>query len=205
MPRRSNAQFREIWSGATLRERARFHLVRWAPLLAVALLTYCAFPPHVGVGTPVPRWGRSPSATVVAPFAFEVRKSPEEIAREGESRALTAQPVYRFSPTAYDSSLAAARGFFADLERAGRGRGPDSVEAVCHPGPPGPGGDPVPRRLHQPAAAAGGVHPLPGGGALPRRGRRGRHPGRGEPDDRAAPGRDRARSFPAIRSSPSPI
>ena len=50
-----------------------------------------------------------------------MRKSPEEIAREGESRALTAQPVYRFSPTAYDSSLAAARGFFADLER-GRDR-----------------------------------------------------------------------------------
>jgi putative nucleotidyltransferase with HDIG domain len=94
----------------------------------VALLTYFAFPPHVGVGTPVPSVGQISKRDVVAPFAFDVRKSPEEIAREGESRALTAQPVYRFSPTAYDSSLAAARGFFADLARADAAGGADSVE-----------------------------------------------------------------------------
>jgi cyclic-di-AMP phosphodiesterase PgpH len=128
MARRSNPRFREIWSGTTFRERARFHLARWAPLLAVALLTYFAFPPHVGVGTPVPSVGQISKRDVVAPFAFDVRKSPEEIAREGESRALTAQPVYRFSPTAYDSSLAAARGFFADLARADAAGGADSVE-----------------------------------------------------------------------------
>jgi membrane-associated HD superfamily phosphohydrolase len=128
MARRSNPRFREIWSGATFRERARFHLIRWAPLFAVAILTYLAFPPHVGVGIPVPAVGQISKRDVVAPFAFDVRKSPEEIAREGESRALTAQPVYRFSPTAYDSSLAAARGFFADLARAAQAGGPDSVE-----------------------------------------------------------------------------
>ena len=128
MARRSNPRFREIWSGATLRERARFHLIRWAPLFAVAILTYLAFPPHVGVGIPVPAVGQISKRDVVAPFAFDVRKSPEEVAREGESRALTAQPVYRFSPTAYDSSLAAARGFFADLARAAEAGGPDSVE-----------------------------------------------------------------------------
>jgi putative nucleotidyltransferase with HDIG domain len=128
MARRSNPRFREIWSGATFRERARFHLVRWAPLFAVAILTYIAFPPRVGVGIAVPAVGQIAKRDVVAPFAFDVRKSPEEIAREGESRALTAQPVYRFSPTAYDSSLAAARGFFADLARAAQAGGPDSVE-----------------------------------------------------------------------------
>jgi cyclic-di-AMP phosphodiesterase PgpH len=131
MPRRWNARLGESWSGASLGERARFHLVRWAPLLAVAILTYLAFPPHVGIGAPVPSTGQPSKRAVVAPFAFEVRKSPEEIAREGESRALTAQPVYRFSPTAYDSSLAAARGFFADLERAAEAGGPDSVEAIA--------------------------------------------------------------------------
>ncbi len=128
MARRSNPRFREIWSGTTFKERARFHLARWAPLLGVAVLTYFAFPPHVGVGIPVPSVGQISKRDVVAPFAYEVRKSPEEIAREGESRALTAQPVYRFSPTAYDSSLAAARGFFADLARAAAVGGPDSVE-----------------------------------------------------------------------------
>jgi putative nucleotidyltransferase with HDIG domain len=130
MARRSHPRVWESWGGASFRERVRFHLARWAPLLAVAFLTYLAFPPHVGVGTPVPSVGQISKRAVVAPFAFEVRKTPEEIAREGESRALTAQPVYRFSPTAYDSSLAAARGFFADLAKAAEAGGSDSVAAV---------------------------------------------------------------------------
>jgi putative nucleotidyltransferase with HDIG domain len=116
--------------GATFRERARYHLARWAPLIGVAFLTYLAFPPHVGIGTPLPSVGQTSKRAVVAPFAYEVRKTPEEIAREGESRALTAQPVYRFSPTAYDSALAAGRGFFAELERAAEAGGPDSVTTV---------------------------------------------------------------------------
>ena len=127
MARRSSARVWVNLGGATLRERARYHLARWAPLLAVAFLTYLAFPPLIGIGTPVAAVGQISKQSVVAPFAYEVRKSPEEIAREGESRALTAQPVYRFSPTAYDSSLAAARGFFADLAKAAETGGRDSV------------------------------------------------------------------------------
>ena len=99
-------------------DRIRFHALRWAPLLATALLTYALFPPPAGVLTRVPDVGQRSERTVLAPFPFEVRKSTEEVAREGESRALTAQPVYRFSPTAYDSSLSATREFFAELERA---------------------------------------------------------------------------------------
>jgi putative nucleotidyltransferase with HDIG domain len=129
MPRRWNARL-ESWSGASLSARARFHLVRWGPLLALALLTYFAFPPHVGIGSPIPSTGQISRRAVIAPFAYDVRKSPEEIAREGESRALTAQPVYRFSPTAYDSALAAARGFFADLDRAAAVKGTDSLQKV---------------------------------------------------------------------------
>ena len=130
MPERPSAQFWESWVWASPGERLRFHLVRWAPLLAVALLTYIAFPPPIGIGAPLPAVGEVTKRAVVAPFAFEVRKSPEEIAREGQSRALTAQPVYRFSATAYDSSLASARGFFAELERASESGGPDAVEAA---------------------------------------------------------------------------
>ncbi|HEX2249084.1 MAG TPA: HDIG domain-containing protein, partial [Gemmatimonadales bacterium] len=131
MARRSSARVWDTVLGeASFRERVRYHLVRWAPLLGVAFVTYLAFPPHIGVGIPVPAIGQSATRSVVAPFSFEVLKSPAEIAREGESRALTAQPVYRFSPSAYDSSLAAARGFFADLEQAAEAGGPDSVAAV---------------------------------------------------------------------------
>ena len=130
MSQRQSTQFWESWIWASPGERIRYHLARWAPLLAVALLTYLAFPPPIGIGAPVPAVGEISKRAVVAPFAFEVRKSPEEIAREGQSRALTAQPVYRFSATAYDSSLASARAFFADLERAGESGGADAVEAA---------------------------------------------------------------------------
>jgi hypothetical protein len=92
------------------------------------VLTYVLFPPPVGVITPVPGVGQTAGRTVVAPFSFQIRKTTEEIAREGESRALTAQPVYRFSPTAYDSALNSARAYFADLERASA-EGPDAVRA----------------------------------------------------------------------------
>jgi cyclic-di-AMP phosphodiesterase PgpH len=130
MRERWSAQFWESWVYASPGERIRFHLVRWAPLIAVAIFTYLAFPPPIGIGAPVPAVGEISKRAVVAPFAFEVRKSPEEIAREGQSRALTAQPVYRFSPTAYDSSLAAARAFFAELERASEAGGSSAVEQV---------------------------------------------------------------------------
>ena len=130
MRERWSAQFWETWVYASPKERIRFHLVRWAPLIAVAIFTYLAFPPQIGIGSPVPAVGETSKRAVVAPFAFEVRKSPEEVAREGQSRALTAQPVYRFSATAYDSSLAAARSFFAELERAGEAGGPAAVEQV---------------------------------------------------------------------------
>ncbi|MGH7508007.1 MAG: HD family phosphohydrolase [Gemmatimonadales bacterium] len=128
MPRRVSAEALQSWAGVSLGDRLRFHLSRWAPLFAVALITYMAFPPPVGIGAPVPSVGEISKRAVVSPFAFEVRKSPEEIAREGQSRALTAQPVYRFSATSYDSSLAAARGFFAELERAAEAGGPEAVE-----------------------------------------------------------------------------
>jgi hypothetical protein len=58
MPKRWNTRLGESWSGASLNDRARFHLVRWGPLLAVAVLTYFAFPPHVGIGSPIPSTGQ---------------------------------------------------------------------------------------------------------------------------------------------------
>ena len=125
-------------SGESFPDRLRFHAVRWVPLAVVALVTFALFPPPAGVLTRVPDVGQRAERTVVAPFPYQVRKSTEEMAREGEARAFTAQPVYRFSPTAYDSALAAARDFFADLDRASR-QGPELMRAVettqAHLGP----------------------------------------------------------------------
>ena len=108
----------------------RFHLVRWLPLVGAALVGYLAFPPPAVVVTALPQVGQVADRTVVAPFSFETRKSSEEIASEGESRALSVRPVYRYSPTAYDSALGAARSFFAELERAEQ-QGPDLLRAVA--------------------------------------------------------------------------
>ncbi len=117
-------------AGESLSDRIKFHAVRWIPLLVTALVTYALFPPPAGVLSHVPDLGHQVDRTVVAPFPFQVRKTTEEMAREGEARASTAQPVYRFSPTAYDSALAAARDFFADLERASA-QGPELTRAVA--------------------------------------------------------------------------
>ncbi|MBA3658120.1 MAG: HDIG domain-containing protein [Gemmatimonadales bacterium] len=114
----------------SLSGRVRHHGLRWAPLFAVALATYVAFPPPMGGGPALPEVGQIARRGVTAPFAYEVRKSPDEIARESESRALTVHPAYWFSATAYDSALASARRFFAELERAAD-QGPERLaEAV---------------------------------------------------------------------------
>jgi hypothetical protein len=117
-------------TGETLSDRIRYHAIRWLPLLATALVTYALFPPPAAVLSRVPDVGQRAERTVVAPFPYQVRKSTDELAREGEARAMTAQPVYRFSPTAYDSALAATRDFFADLDRAGT-QNPELMRAVA--------------------------------------------------------------------------
>src|SRR5690242_18454329 len=117
-------------TGESLSGRIRYHAIRWLPLLAPALLTYALFPPPAAVLSRVPDVGQRADRTVVAPFPYQVRKSTDELAREGEARALTAQPVYRFSATAYDSALTAARDFFTDLDRASA-QNSDLVRAVA--------------------------------------------------------------------------
>lgn len=101
--------------------RVRYHLLRWAPLPGLAALTYVAFPPPPGGGPPLPEAGQVADRSVLAPFPFEVRKTAEELAREGDSRARAVRPAYWYSATAYDSALGAARGFFAALEHAAAG------------------------------------------------------------------------------------
>ena len=111
-------------------ESVRFHLVRWLPLVGAAVAGYVLFPPPAVVITALPDAGQVADRTVVAPFSFETPKSPEEITSEGESRAFSVRSVYRYSPTAYDSALAAARSFFAELERAEQ-QGPGLLRAVA--------------------------------------------------------------------------
>ena len=114
----------------TFVESLRFHLVRWLPLVGAALVGYALFPPPAVVITALPAVGQIADRTVVSPFSFETPKSSEEITSEGESRAFSVRPVYRYSATAYDSALAKARSFFAELERAEQ-QSPDLLRAVA--------------------------------------------------------------------------
>ena len=116
--------------GRSFGEAVRFHLVRWLPLVGAAVVGYLVFPPPAVVITGLPLVGEIADRTVVAPFSFETPKSSEEITSEGESRAFSVRPVYRYSPTAYDSALTAARSFFGELERAEQ-QGPDLLRAVA--------------------------------------------------------------------------
>jgi len=94
----------------------RFHLQRWALLLIVAFLAHLAFPSPAIVDIPTYGLGATADRAVVAPVSFVVRKSEEEIAREGDERSLTVRPVYRFDAQARDSAVAALARFIALID-----------------------------------------------------------------------------------------
>ncbi|MDQ2669445.1 MAG: hypothetical protein M3Y31_02320, partial [Gemmatimonadota bacterium] len=98
--------------------QVRFHVVRWLLLVFVAVVTYAMFPaPASGPGA-VPPIGALATRDVIAPVPFIVRKSPEQLEREGEALARTVRPVYRFSSSSYDSAVGAVGEFFRALEAA---------------------------------------------------------------------------------------
>jgi hypothetical protein len=90
----------------------RFHAGRWLLLAAIAAVTCLVFPAPRVPSSPVYDAGETARQTIIAPIPFIVRKSDDEIAREGEARALAVPPVYRFSAAAYAAAISAARSFF---------------------------------------------------------------------------------------------
>lgn len=85
----------------------RGHLLRWSLLAGVALLTHVAFPPPAGRGRPEYQVGEVAGREVTASLPFVVHKAGEEIEREAEAQANAVRPVFRFDPSAIDSSRAA--------------------------------------------------------------------------------------------------
>jgi hypothetical protein len=63
--------------------------------------------------------GATAERTVVAPVSFVVRKTEQEILREGEERAAAVRPVYRFNAQVRDSAVAALASFISLVEAAG--------------------------------------------------------------------------------------
>ena len=104
--------------GTSAKERARFHAVRWAPLVALALLTYLLYPIARGFDAPLLDVGQVAPSEVLAPFELLVRKSPSEIGREGDALAATVRPIYTHERQIADSQLALAESLFVQLDSA---------------------------------------------------------------------------------------
>jgi putative nucleotidyltransferase with HDIG domain len=114
----SRRLLRDVAMVRSWRERGLYHGARWAPLLAVAILTHAVFPSPVRRTAEAPAVGQRIESTVTAPFHYLVLKSDSERALEAEAQALTARPVYRFDATVYDSVLAAVDTLFGRLDVA---------------------------------------------------------------------------------------
>ncbi len=101
------------WAG-----RWAFHGARWGLLAAVALLTYALYPVARSFDTPVLDAGEVSPVEVVAPFAFQVPKSPAEIAQEAGALSATVRPIYEYQRAAVDSVVAQVEALFAALDGA---------------------------------------------------------------------------------------
>ncbi len=101
--------------------RIVLHGVRWALLVALALLTYLLFP--VTRGLDVLAVGDVATSEVIAPFEFVVPKAPEEIARQRAAVVATLRPIYEIDEAALAASIAAADAVLAALDTATTAQG----------------------------------------------------------------------------------
>ena len=86
------------------RDAFTFHGVRIAVGIAVAVLTFILFPASPAIDFPIYEIGSVASDNVIAPFAFRVLKTPEELQAEQDAVVRGVEPVYVFVPAALDSA-----------------------------------------------------------------------------------------------------
>lgn len=84
----------------------RYHGVRLALALGLAALTYGLFPASPAVEFPVLEIGSVAADDIIAPFAFDVRKSEDELRAEREAAIVAVKPVLTYAPAALDSARA---------------------------------------------------------------------------------------------------
>jgi putative nucleotidyltransferase with HDIG domain len=96
----------------------RFHGVRVAVALALAVLTYVLFPSAPAVDVPLYEVGAVATENVIAPFAFTVRKPADQLEREREELARTVEPVFDYRPAALDSAMRALAAVDTAIARA---------------------------------------------------------------------------------------
>jgi putative nucleotidyltransferase with HDIG domain len=95
-----------------------FHLPRIGLGVALAILTYSLFPASPAVDFPIYEVGSVASDNVIAPFAFRVPKTAQELQTERDAVVRGVEPVYKFVPAALDSAREALNGFQAAIVQA---------------------------------------------------------------------------------------
>jgi len=103
--------------GSPRRRALRFHGARALVALGVAAVTYLVFPASPAVDTPVLEVGSVAPDNVIAPFAYTVLKSPDELAKEQNDIARSVEPIFSLVPAALDTSRGLVEQFASGLRR----------------------------------------------------------------------------------------
>ena len=90
-----SAEPNAVVSGGPRRLLLRAHGPRLALGVGLAILTYALFPEAPATQIPIYEIGAVATDNVIAPFAYEVPKTEQELLREREDVARAAQPVFR--------------------------------------------------------------------------------------------------------------
>ena len=102
----------------------------------LAVLTYLLFPASPAVDFPVYEIGSVASDNVIAPFAFRVLKTPDELEAEQAAAVRGVEPVFDFVPAALDTARRALDSFgaaIASAAGAADGRRPRSPRPCSAP------------------------------------------------------------------------
>ncbi len=111
-------------------ERSAYHSARIGLFLLAAAFTYVLFPASPAVETPIFEVGSVATETVIAPFAFDVRKSDAELVREQEELARSVKPIFVHAPDAADSAVARMTSYMTALARAAEANRRDEAEQL---------------------------------------------------------------------------
>src|SRR6516164_5572068 len=98
-------------------------------LVAVAVATYLLFPVGAVVESPVFEMGSVATRDVIAPFAFDVPKPADQLARERDDAARSVRPVLVYRSDAADSA-ARRLGTIMDSLAAAQARPGNDADSV---------------------------------------------------------------------------
>ncbi len=115
-------------ASAQRRPRWRLHAPRLLLGVGLAVLTFALFPESPATQFPIYEVGAVATDNVIAPFAYEVPKTDEELRRERDEIARAAEPIFRRVPAALDTSRSFLAGFETALTEASAR--PDRVGAI---------------------------------------------------------------------------